>query len=642
MKKKMNDENEDGRDKKKGARRVRRRDMHSSTPKTSVCFFYAATKNCPFETSQEAKAQSKKCAHSHDLDAYMKDKPEDIHERCYIWDVTGSCRYGLTCRFGRQSHIKGADNIIDEERGIAYEKAGRPMDPLNVVPKDFLHRLDRNPRPDTRKGKNNQRNKKPQGNTDARNEIISFPKSKQFIEQWEKEREANRSAHSTKEPSAKRVKLTEDDKMDVTVDTPVAAETPSEEKQKEEVGSTTQPVVEEKVEEKESKSSLNIEHQDTMEVDPYSIELEQLRERSRQLFKNKLYLAPLTTVGNLPYRRVCKEFGADITCGEMALGMKLIQGAQTEWALLKRDPTEDIFGVQVCGAHADVMSQTAEVLSKPELGLKLDFIDINCGCPIDLVTRAGAGSALPERKTKFEGVIRGMTTVLREYNIPVTVKMRTGKSEKENTTHLLLENIKNWGAVALTLHGRSRLQRYARLADWNYIKSCSDEGNRVGLPIIGNGDLYTWKQVEEYKALSGVDTVMIARGALIKPWIFQEIKEQRDIDLSSGERFEMLKRFVNYGLYHWGSDDKGVNNTREFLLQWLSFLYRYIPVGILEGAAAMKDRPPSYFGRNDLETLMASPEIPDWIKISEMLLGPAPENFQFQPKHKAGSTNSEG
>lgn len=132
--------------------------------------------------------------------------------------------------------------------------------------------------------------------------------------------------------------------------------------------------------------------------------------------------------------------------------------------------------------------------------------------------------------------------------------------------------------------------------------------------------------------------VMIGRGALIKPWIFQEIKEQRNWDISSGERFDMLKKYVNYGLEHWGSDIKGVENTRKFLLEWQSFLYRYVPYGLLERPPQkINERPDLYHGRDDLETLMASSQCQDWIKISEMLLGPVPEGFTFLPKHKANS-----
>ncbi|KAL8949708.1 MAG: hypothetical protein Q9183_007578, partial [Haloplaca sp. 2 TL-2023] len=158
------------------------------------------------------------------------------------------------------------------------------------------------------------------------------------------------------------------------------------------------------------------------------------------------------------------------------------------------------------------------------------------------------------------------------------------------------------------------------------------------LYFIGNGDCYSHTAYQDSLSSSGVDSVMLARGALIKPWVFEEIAQNQYLDKSASERLDYVKDFCRYGLECWGSDEMGVGTTRRFLLEWLSFTYRYVPVGILEHLPpSLQDRPPAWMGRNDLETLLGSADFRDWIKISEMFLGPAHKDFKFIPKHKSNS-----
>ena len=355
-------------------------------------------------------------------------------------------------------------------------------------------------------------------------------------------------------------------------------------------------------------------------------------------FSKKVYIAPLTTVGNLPFRRIMKRFGADITCGEMALATNLLQGQSSEWALLKRHPDEDIFGVQIAAGYPDQFTRVAEVI---EATMDVDFVDLNLGCPLDLLCTKGSGAALMRRDKNLQGALQGMSKVL---SCPITVKMRTGWDIKHPFAHELVPKIQKLcltnSIAAVMIHGRSRLQRYSKLADWDYIKrvSLSQHEDSPRLHLIGNGDIFSYTDYEAKVDREGVSScAMLARGALIKPWLPTEIKERRHWDISATERLDVLKDFVKFGLEHWGTDQHGVNNCRRFLLEWLSFLHRYIPVGLLEVLPQqMNQRPPLFMcGRSDLETLLLSSHPSDWIKISEMLLGPVPQGFKFEPKHKA-------
>ncbi|KAH9968083.1 zinc finger dihydrouridine synthase [Russula dissimulans] len=370
-------------------------------------------------------------------------------------------------------------------------------------------------------------------------------------------------------------------------------------------------------------------------------------EKKSLRWSDKTYLGPLTTVGNLPFRRLCVSLGADITCGEMGLATSFLSGSKEEWSLVRRHPSETMFGVQFAGSKPATLVPTAEVIAR-ESGGGIDFVDLNCGCPIDLVFRTGSGSALLDAAGKLGKILTGMNRALGE--IPLTIKLRTGVKEGRNTAHKLMPRIAaEWNVAAMTLHGRTRQQRYTKLADWEYIRECvsavrareADE-DLPRIPIFGGGDAFSaqdyWFKVES----GGVDGVMIARGALIKPWIFTEIKERREWDISSRERLELIRKYAEFGLDHFGTDTAGVNTTRRYLCEALSFQYRYVPIGLLECLPArINDRAPLFRGRDELETLLASGDSRDWVKISEMFLGPAPESWTFTPKHKSNAHGSE-
>ncbi|KAJ9272335.1 hypothetical protein DTO212C5_1520 [Paecilomyces variotii] len=405
-------------------------------------------------------------------------------------------------------------------------------------------------------------------------------------------------------------------------------------------------------------------------------------------------LAPLTTQGNLPFRRLCVELGAQFTYSEMAMSMPLIQGSKSEWALMKAHETEMLpptispdasvvkgydnskdfkFGAQIAANKPWQALKATEIISA--LCPHLRVIDLNCGCPIDLVYREGAGSALLDHPAKLEKILRGMNAVSQD--IPITVKIRMGTKDNNPTALKLAERLLHGGyesqvaglgppgIAAVTLHGRSREQRYTRKADWGYISECSalikrlneqsdaaadtireaDERTQPAggkVYFLGNGDCYSYEDYNNHIQNAGVDSVMIGRGALIKPWLFEEIQKGQYLDKSASERLTYVEKFARYGLEAWGSDEYGVGITRKFLLEFLNFTHRYIPVGLLEYLPpSIQDRPPRWRGRNELETLLGSDNYKDWVKITEMFLGPVHKEFDFQPKHKSNAYDVE-
>lgn len=387
------------------------------------------------------------------------------------------------------------------------------------------------------------------------------------------------------------------------------------------------------------------ENQSTFVEAPFKV-----AEKKKLNLRDAKIVSPLTTVGNLPYRRLMKTLGADVTYSEMALSVPLLQGTNAEWALPKAHRTEyPGYGVQIATSKHWAAAKAAEAIYKE--ATHVSELNLNCGCPIDLLYRQGQGSALMEQPARLLRILKGMNAS--SGDIPVTVKIRTGTKENKNTAKALVERILSENEVAaITLHGRSRQQRYTKEADWSYVQDVANivqdwnnkkEDNkelRDTQPtcFVGNGDVYTHEDWYNAVNIPGIDSVMVARGALIKPWIFEEVEAQQYLDKSSTERLEMIGQYAKFAIEHWGSDEYGVGLARRFMCEFLGFTHRYIPVGILERLPPkLNQRPPQWKGRDELETLLGSTDYKDWIKITEMFLGKAGPNFQFVPKHKSNA-----
>lgn len=608
---------------KRQLKRERRQEQKSVLHLCPVVAKSGEISSCPYNDE---------CRFSHDLETFKAQRPTDLEGNCpFIGDV-GPCPYGLACRFSG-THKDGVCGGTLDVRSIGSETNGLKKDVQKLLWK----------------------NKMKFPNADAQLKLLGLLgpilKKEILADNEDGGQAVSNGPHTTNENGCSEVGgesiskinccpevLVEEEDTDSTLGAdelrpPKKAKSTTDEKScpSEVNGANAQKKdCEESCEQIESVATTDHVPTETdadLKVHP--------REKKLIDFREKLYLAPLTTVGNLPFRRVCKVLGADVTCGEMAMCTNLLQGQASEWALLRRHSSEDLFGVQICGAYPDTVARTVELINQE---CTVDFIDINMGCPIDIVVNKCAGSALLTKPMRMKNVIQAASSTVDK---PITVKVRTGYFEGRNRIESVIADIGHWGASAVTIHGRSRQQRYSKLADWEYIYQCTIKAPET-LQVFGNGDVFSYLDWNKHKFdCPKLSTCMIARGALVKPWIFTEIKEQRHWDISSGERLDILKDYVHFGLQHWGSDAKGVETTRHFLLEWLSYLYRYVPVGLLDVIPQRLNwRPPSYFGRDDLETLMASDSAADWVRISEMLLGKVPAGFTFAPKHKSNAYDS--
>ncbi|SCU90225.1 LAME_0E07602g1_1 [Lachancea meyersii CBS 8951] len=376
------------------------------------------------------------------------------------------------------------------------------------------------------------------------------------------------------------------------------------------------------------------------------------QEKKRLDLKNKKIVSPLTTVGNLPYRRLMRKMGADVTYSEMALAIPLIQGTNSEWALPKAHVSEiPGFGVQIACSKAWQAAKAAEALAA--FAPDISEINLNSGCPIDLLYRQGSGSALLDNPARMIRCLNSMSYV--SGDVPVSVKIRTGTKDGHPIAQSLVRRlVSETDVAAITLHGRTRQQRYTRNADWDYVRQVSaalrdaeaesqekDKDRRESqqrIQFVGNGDVNNYEDWYKHMEDDNMDSVMVARGALVKPWIFEEVEAQQHLDKSSQERLEMLKDYARFAMDHWGTDEYGISQSRRFFCEFMSFFHRYVPMGICERyPVLLNERPPNWRGRDDLETLMGSNDVSDWIKLSEMFFGKTDENFVFLPKHKSNS-----
>jgi nifR3 family TIM-barrel protein len=232
--------------------------------------------------------------------------------------------------------------------------------------------------------------------------------------------------------------------------------------------------------------------------------------------KYPVFLAPMEDVTDPAFRLLCKRFGADMVYSEFISSDALIRSIKSTERKLEIYDQERPVAIQLYGRDVESITEAAKIAESA----KPDIIDLNFGCPVKKVAGKGGGAGLLKDIPKMMEIIN---SVAKNISIPVTVKTRLGWDNNSKIITTIAEQIQDNGAQALTIHGRTRAQMYTGEADWTLIGEVKNNP-RIKIPIIGNGDITTPERAKECFDKYGVDAIMIGRGSIGQPWIFEEIK----------------------------------------------------------------------------------------------------------------------
>ena len=304
-----------------------------------------------------------------------------------------------------------------------------------------------------------------------------------------------------------------------------------------------------------------------------NVQLKMVKIGNINLGEFPVLLAPMEDVSDPPFRRLCKQHGADMLYSEFISSEGLIRDAIKSRQKLDIFDYERPVGIQIFGGDEEAMALSAKIVAT----VNPDLVDINFGCPVKKVVSKGAGAGVLK---DIDLMVRLTKAVVNSTSLPVTVKTRLGWDEQSINIEEVAERLQDVGISALTIHARTRSQMYKGHSDWSYIAKVKNN-QRIVIPIFGNGDIDSAEKALEYRNKYGVDGIMIGRAAIGYPWIFEEIKHyfatgQLLPPPTMADRVEAARNHLLWSV-EWKGERQGVLEMRRHYANYFKGIPNFKP-----------------------------------------------------------------
>ena len=274
-----------------------------------------------------------------------------------------------------------------------------------------------------------------------------------------------------------------------------------------------------------------------------------------------LFLAPQAGVSESPFRRLCRQFGADVVVSEFVSAEGIRRHDKRTHTYLRFNDEERPIGIQIFGAEPDAMAEAARLVEEV---YEPDFLDINFGCPVKKVVNRNGGSGCLRDLDLVDSIIRAVKGAI---SIPTTVKIRSGFTEDTRDPVSIALRCQEAGAEVLTLHARTRTQMYGGHANWDEIAAMAEA---LDIPVIGNGDVWSGEDARRMRDHTGCAGIMIARGSHGAPWIFGQARAALDgrqipSDPDVASRFRIVREHARLAIAHERDEVKAMIEFRKHL-----------------------------------------------------------------------------